>query len=136
MVFSISLLSRNEEDVGKAIMKSGIPRDQIFVTTKVSTSSVSLVHNVFSEGLERFSWKGKYQRGTEPEPETVEISRISLKFLLVLYAHCRLGLGYVDLYLMHSPLGGKVVETWQAMVELQQQGLAKSAHNKKNTESV
>ena len=50
MVFSISLLSRNEEDVGKAIMKSGIPRDQIFVTTKVSTSSVSLVHNVFSEG--------------------------------------------------------------------------------------
>ena len=45
--------------------------------------------------------------------------------MLLLYMHLRLGVEYVDLYLMHSPLGGKVVETWQAMVQLQQQGLAK-----------
>ena len=37
----------------------------------------------------------------------------------------RLGLEYVDLYLMHSPRGGKVVETWSAMVELKEKGLAK-----------
>ena len=38
---------------------------------------------------------------------------------------CRLGMPYIDLYLMHSPLGGKVVETWDAMVELQKGGLVR-----------
>ena len=32
---------RNEEDVGKAVRKCGIPRDQIFVTTKVLHNSKS-----------------------------------------------------------------------------------------------
>ena len=35
----------------------------------------------------------------------------------------RLGLEYVDLYLMHSAMGGKTVETWTAMLELKKQGL-------------
>ena len=38
---------------------------------------------------------------------------------------CRLGMSYVDLYLMHSPLGGRVVETWDAMIELQKGGLVR-----------
>ena len=29
---------------------------------------------------------------------------------------------YVDLYLIHSPAGGKILETWDAMLELQRQG--------------
>ena len=37
----------------------------------------------------------------------------------------RLGLEYVDLYLMHSAMGGKTLETWDAMIELKRQGLAK-----------
>ena len=32
---------------------------------------------------------------------------------------------YVDLFLMHSAGGGKVLETWDTMIELRDQGLAK-----------
>lgn len=35
----------------------------------------------------------------------------------------KLGLEYVDLYLMHSPVPDKVLPSWNAMVKLQQQGL-------------
>lgn len=37
-----------------------------------------------------------------------------------------LGTKYVDLYLMHSPNQGKLVETWDAFLELQRRGLVKS----------
>lgn len=37
----------------------------------------------------------------------------------------RLGLDYVDLYLMHSAMGGKTLETWDAMVEIKENGLAR-----------
>ena len=40
----------------------------------------------------------------------------------------RLGLDYVDLYLMHSAMGGKTVETWDAMIELKEKGLTKYSH--------
>jgi diketogulonate reductase-like aldo/keto reductase len=82
----------NEEDVGSAIRKSGIPREEVFITTKVWNSS----------------------HGKE---NTIKSLKESLR---------RLGVDYVDLYLMHSPLGGKVVETWQTMAQLKQQGLIKS----------
>lgn len=38
----------------------------------------------------------------------------------------KLGLGYIDLYLIHSPSGGKIIDTWKAMTELRNEGLIKS----------
>ncbi|XP_060067003.1 glyoxal reductase-like [Ylistrum balloti] len=37
-----------------------------------------------------------------------------------------LDIGYVDLYLIHSPSTGKCVETYKAMLELKQEGLVRS----------
>lgn len=38
----------------------------------------------------------------------------------------KLGLDYVDLYLMHTPRGGKILETYDAMLKLKEKGVAKS----------
>src|SRR5687768_3016600 len=60
---------RNECDVGKAIRDSGVPREQIFVTSKIYASS----------------WNYN---------QVVAAVRDSNK---------KLGLGYIDLFLLHSP---------------------------------
>ncbi len=74
----------NEEDVGKALHKSGIPRKEIFVTTKL--------------------WNSDH--GYTP---TIAACERSLK---------RLGLSYIDLYLIHWPVQNLRNETWKAMEKL------------------
>ncbi|MFQ6676272.1 MAG: aldo/keto reductase [Fidelibacterota bacterium] len=71
----------NERDVGEAIRRSGVPRDQVFVTTKLWNSD---------HGYE----------------STLTAFDRSLN---------RLGLTYVDLYLIHWPVEGIRRETWRAM---------------------
>ena len=39
----------------------------------------------------------------------------------------RLDTGYVDLYLIHSPSGGDILRTYDAMIELKAQGLVRFA---------
>ncbi|CAE7824413.1 unnamed protein product [Symbiodinium sp. CCMP2592] len=38
----------------------------------------------------------------------------------------QLGMSYIDLYLIHSPNTGKLVETWDALIELQRRGVVRS----------
>ncbi len=77
----------NEEAVGNAIRNSGVPREEVFITTKLW---------IQSNGYE----------GTKKAFE------ISLK---------RLGLDYLDLYLMHQPYGD-VYGEWRAMQDLYKEG--------------
>src|ERR1700760_4679507 len=77
----------NEEAVGKAIKKSSVPREELFITTKVW---------IQSKGYE----------GTKKAFES------SLK---------KLQLDYLDLYLIHQPLGD-VYGEWRAMEELYKEG--------------
>ena len=82
---------QNEEAVGKAIKDSDIPRDQIWVTSKL--------------------WLQDY--AYEEAKKAIDLS---LK---------KLGLDYVDLYLVHQPYG-KVDEAWQVMEEAQEAGKIRS----------
>jgi 2,5-diketo-D-gluconate reductase A len=81
----------NEEAVGRAIAASGIPRDELFVTTKLWVQDPG---------------EGNTKRAFEA----------SLR---------RLGLDYVDLYLIHQPYGDYYSE-WRAMQEIHREGLARA----------
>lgn len=77
----------NEEDVGAAIRKSGIPREELFITTKLWVQDTSY------EGAKR-------------------AFQVSLE---------KLGLDYLDLYLLHQPFGD-YYGAWRAMEELYHDG--------------
>jgi 2,5-diketo-D-gluconate reductase A len=77
----------NEEAVGRAIKRSGVPREELFITTKLWIQDAG--YESAKEAFER-----------------------SLK---------RLGLDYLDLYLIHQPFGD-VYGSWRAMEELYQEG--------------
>lgn len=81
----------NEEAVGRAIKTSGVPREDLFITTKLW---------IQSNGYE----------GTKKSFED------SLK---------KLDLDYIDLYLMHQPLGD-VYGEWRAMQEIYKEGRARA----------
>jgi diketogulonate reductase-like aldo/keto reductase len=78
----------NEEDVGEAVHTSGIPREEIFITTKLWNSD----HG--------------YDRALKAFEKSLE----------------RLGLSYVDLYLIHWPEGGLRNESWRALEKLLKEG--------------
>jgi diketogulonate reductase-like aldo/keto reductase len=74
----------NEADVGAAVRESGIPREQIFVTTKL--------------------WNAD-----QGHDQALRAFDASLD---------RLGLEYVDLYLLHWPVAGKRLDSWRALERL------------------
>ena len=81
----------NEAEVGKAIRDSGIPREDIWVTSKM--------------------WLQDY--AYEDAKKAIDTSLE------------KLGLDYIDLYLIHQPYG-KVDEAWKAMIEAQKAGKIRS----------
>ncbi|WP_406471760.1 aldo/keto reductase [Streptomyces sp. NBC_01615] len=83
---------QNEEAVGRAIKNSGVPREELFVTTKLWIQDAPA------------------QENTRRAFET------SLN---------KLGLDYLDLYLMHQPYGD-VYGQWRAMEDLHRAGRAKA----------
>lgn len=77
----------NEEAVGKAIKQCGVPREELFITTKLWISDTTY------EGA-----KAAFHKSLE-----------------------RLGLDYLDLYLIHQPLND-YYGAWRAMEELYKEG--------------
>jgi len=82
----------NEREVGRAIARSGVPRDAVFVTTKLDVPALDA--------------------GTAREELESSLAR--------------LGLDYVDLYLIHWPRREIIARTWSAMEELQRAGIARA----------
>lgn len=81
----------NEEAVGAAIAKSGVPREELFITTKLWVQDASY------EGAK-------------------QAVKASLK---------KLGTDYIDLYLIHQPLGD-YVGAYRAMEEMYKEGTLKA----------
>lgn len=82
---------QNEEAVGRAIKRSGVPREELFVTTKlwIQDAGYESAREAFGRSLKR------------------------------------LGLDYLDLYLIHQPFGD-VYGSWRAMEELYREGRARA----------
>lgn len=94
----------NEAGVGSAVLRAaaelGIPRDELFVTTKL--------------------WPGNPEWGqpVKTAAETVDALGASLE---------RLQLDHVDLYLIHAPFAGaQRLDQWQALLDVKERGWARA----------
>ncbi|GEO25372.1 glyoxal reductase [Alicyclobacillus acidoterrestris] len=83
---------QNEEGVGNAVRKSGIPRNELFITTKLWNADQG-----YDTALRAFEASNK-----------------------------RLGLEYVDLYLIHWPVKGKYKDSWKALEKLYKDGVVRA----------
>lgn len=82
----------NEEGVGRAIAKSGIPREELFITTKLWNDDQTNAAAALDESLKK------------------------------------LGLDYVDLYLIHwpCPANDHYLEAWKELIKLREAGKTRS----------
>lgn len=83
-----AMVYKNEDGVGKGIRESGVPREELFITTKVWNSDQG------------------YETTLQAFEESIN----------------KLGLDYIDLYLVHWPVKGKYVDTWRALEKLYKDG--------------
>jgi diketogulonate reductase-like aldo/keto reductase len=82
----------NERGVGRALRASGVPRQEVFITTKLWNDDVRAgrAEAAFEESLRR------------------------------------LGLDYIDLYLVHWPVAGAIGRAWRAMEKIHRSGRARA----------
>lgn len=85
---------KNEEPTVKGMLKSGLPRDQLYFTSKVPPKEIN------------------YDGAKKCIDESLK----------------KTGLGYIDLYLLHAPYGGKEgrIGAWRALVEAVEAGKVRS----------
>jgi len=82
----------NEKEVGDAIKTSGVPREHIFITTKLATT----------------------KDGKDGAVKAIEHSLKSMDT------------DYIDQYLLHSPVGGRVLECYDVLLDYQKKGVIKT----------
>jgi diketogulonate reductase-like aldo/keto reductase len=82
----------NERGVGEALRESGVPRAELFITTKL--------------------WNEDQRRGTQRQGFERSLER--------------LGLDYVDLYLIHWPVVDRIRPSWRVLEELHRAGRARA----------
>ncbi|KAF5023648.1 hypothetical protein F66182_4293 [Fusarium sp. NRRL 66182] len=84
----------NEEELGAAIRKSGVPREKLYIVTKLNGTKKQNVQTAFNNSLER------------------------------------LGLDYVDLYLVHAPFFAEtpddLQQVWASLETIKESGKARS----------
>lgn len=90
-LFDTAASYRNEEAIGRAIQKSGIPREEFFITSKLWVSDAN------------------YEKGKLGIQSSLD----------------KLGLDYIDLYLLHQPYGD-VIGAWKALEEAFDKGLLRA----------
>ena len=86
--FDTAAFYDNERELGEAIRASGVPRAEVFVTTKLwnSDHGAAAARRAFEQSAQR------------------------------------LGLGQIDLYLIHWPVPGKRLDSWRTLEELLGEG--------------
>jgi 2,5-diketo-D-gluconate reductase A len=89
---------QNEDGSGKGIKAAGIPREDIFITTKL------------------FPGYKEWDMPEKTHEQTIESLKNQLK---------QLQLDYVDLYLIHAPMSELRLEQWNALAELKKSGLTR-----------
>lgn len=82
---------RNEAAVGEALRNSGLPRDEVFVTSKIWNSDQG-------------------ERAADALYRSLD----------------RMGLDYLDSYLLHWPVPGRFVRTWQQLQPAREAGLVRN----------
>ena len=86
-MFDTAAIYGNEQAAGKAVRTCGVPREELFITTKLWVQDADERHA-----------RAAYERSL-----------------------ANLGLDYVDLYLIHQPLGD-IYGAWRAMEKLYEEG--------------